>query len=391
MPRQWANSPAYPAKMLSRTTGWAYGPMRTTDGGANWVDVSPSSISGRAPVNDEFFLDATHAWVAETASSPNACVDHIVVFRTADAGHTWQQAAPISVRYAARTDVIWTGANNHASLLYFVDSQNGWLLLGSGPPPATAASGVDSQWIGGSWGVGDLYRTTDGGLHWTLAATNPGSPVGCIPAQLAANPFGPPMSFSSPTTGWITANCPGPDHPRLLVTHDRGASWGIQVLPISPVGAPHFFDPGRGLIFANNGLLGVTTGALLVTTDGGTNWTARASLPAFVYAVDFTSPSEGWAVGIGASPSSVQCAVQNLSACDGNFQLYSTGDGGQTWVPGSTTSLLEPAPKYWPPAYLHFVDSNTGFLDPGGPVEGLFRTTDGGHTWTAVNGTVQGQ
>jgi hypothetical protein len=44
----------------------------------------------------------------------------------------------------------------------------------------------DTSWTGADWRVGDLYRTTDGGLHWTLVATNPGSVIGCIPASPGA-------------------------------------------------------------------------------------------------------------------------------------------------------------------------------------------------------------
>jgi photosystem II stability/assembly factor-like uncharacterized protein len=189
------------------------------------------------------------------------------------------------------------------------------------------------------------------------------------------------MSFSSATVGWMMATCPGPDHLRLLVTRDAGATWGLQSLPVPATSLPIFFDQRRGLTAVDGGIE--------VTSDGGASWSVRP-FPPSAFAIDFTSPSEGWAMGPGANPSPVQCSVANLDACNGNFQLFRTTDGGQTWVPGATTSLLLPAPKYWPPAYLHFVDSETGFLDPGGPVDGLFKTTDGGRTWTAVNGTIQG-
>lgn len=376
VPRQWATSPPHPAKMLTTTTGWAYGPMRTTDGGEHWLDVSPPSIPGRTNKNDEFFLDATHAWVAETASSTRACVAEVVTFRTADGGLTWQQGNPISVRFAAPTDVIWTGAANHASWFYFVDSQNGWLLLGSGPMNRTAAHGVDASWIGVLWRVGDLYRTTDGGLHWTLAATNPGSTAGCIPAPLNGRLHESAMSFSSPSTGWMLATCGGAYPLQLLVTHDGGLTWGKSATPSVPSEAPVFLDQRHGLVFADGGFL--------VTSDGGATWSVRASPGS----VDFINPSQGWAVGPGDT--AIQCNENDLVACNRNFRVYHTGDGGKTWVPGSTTSLLLPAPKYWPPAYLHFVDPKTGFLDPGGPVDGFFKTIDGGRTWTAVNGTVQG-
>lgn len=379
-PRQWASSPPRPAKMLSPTTGWAYGPMRTTDGGAHWLDVSPPSIPGRTPKNDELFLDATHAWVAETASSPKACVDHVVIFRTTDAGRTWQQAQPLPVRYEVSTDVIWTGPDNHSDLFSFVDAQHGWLLLGSGATTATAADGGSQMWIGATWRVGDLYRTTDGGLHWSLVATNPGSAAGCVPGTRAGPGVGPVMSFSSTRTGWIIGDC------GLLVTHDGGVTWSRSATSSAPREAPLFFDARHGLIVAEGGLL--------MTSDGGNTWGSR-SLPASMYAVDFINSSEAW--GVSVEDNAIQCSVQDLVACDGNFRLYYTRDSGKTWVPGSSTSLMLPAPKYWPPSYLHFVDSRNGFLDPGGDpadttheLSGLFKTTDGGHTWTRVAGTVQG-
>jgi hypothetical protein len=377
VPRQWASSPAHPAKMLSTTTGWAYGPMRTTDGGANWLDVSPPSIPGRTVKNDEFFLDATHAWVAETAATAGKCVDHVVTFRTADGGQTWQQASPIPVRFAGSTDVIWTGATNHASWLYFVDPQNGWLLLGSGPASFKQSDGVDQSWIGAGWSVGDLYRTNDGGLHWTLAASSPGSSAGCIPAPLNGRLHESAISFSSPTTGWMVATCGSTSPLQLLVTYDGGRSWAKSATPLAPNEAPVFFDQRHGLMFGDGGLL--------ATSDGGATWSVRTTQGAFG-AIDFINPSQGWAIGPGDT--FLQCSPSNLVPCSGNFRFYHTDDGGKTWVRGSTTSLQVPATKWWPPSYLHFVDSKNGFLDPGDV--GFFRTTDRGHTWTAVNGTVEG-
>ena len=378
--RQWAAPPPRPARMLNSTTGWAYGPMRTTDGGAHWLDVSPPSIPHRTNKNDEFFLDATHAWVAETASSSKACVDHVVTFRTADGGRTWQQAAPIPVRFSVPTDVIWTGPNNHSDLFSFVDAQHGWLLLGSGPVSATVADGVSPTWIGATWRVGDLYRTTDGGLHWSLVATNPGSAAACVPTALTGL-HEAAISFSSPTTGWMVATC------GLLVTHDGGVTWGKSATPTAP-NAPVFFDQRNGLVFDG--------ASLLVTSDGGASWSGRA-LPAGVLSVDFINPSDGSALA-GGNPATIQCNLDNLVPCNGNFRLYHTADSGKTWVPGSSTSLMMPAPKFWPPSYLHFVDSMNGFLDPGGDpadtrfeLSGLFKTTDGGHAWTKVDGIVQGQ
>jgi hypothetical protein len=365
--RHWATSPPTTAKMINAYTGWAYGPLRTTDGGATWVDVSPPSIPGRTPINDQFFLDSTHAWVAETSSSSAACVDHVVVFRTVDGGHTWQQAAPISVRFAEATDYIWAPTTSSTNWFSFVDSQNGWLLVGSGPAAATELGGWPG--FGQRWRVGDLYRTTNGGLLWTHVSAGPGAQVGC---QVGAG-----MSFSTATTGWIAADC------GLLVSRDGGVTWDKQAVPIMPTLPPAFFDEQNGVLFG--------VGGLLVTSDGGATWTTRSLAGASF--VDFVNASEGWAV-----------RFLGNDEMQAEFGLYNTSDGARTWTLVNATSLPPLPPEhYWRAKGedagawgLDFVSSNGGFWTicggPPGPClgSGFFKTTDGGATWTQIHEMVKG-
>jgi photosystem II stability/assembly factor-like uncharacterized protein len=377
MPRQWASVPANPAKMLSRTIGWAYGPMRTTDGGLHWVDASPPSVPGRTPTNAEYFLDGIHAWVAETVSSSAACVDHVVVFSTVDAGKTWQQAAPISVRSKDPRDALWTGENNHIELFDFVDVQHGWLLLGSGTVDRASTAGVSSSWVGAAWKIGDLYRTTDGGLNWTRVVTNPGSDVGCLPKGTLFGLNKASISFASESTGWMTSTC------GLLVTHDAGSTWTKASTPLAATEPPIFFDATHGTVLA--------AGSLLETSNGGATWAVLPAQATFA-GVDFIDRNDAWAVGIGPN-TTFQCNWVDLAPCNGNFRLYRTSDGGHTWTAGPISSLMMPSPKVgWPPAYLHFVDGQNAFLSVGedAPGQGVFRTTDSGRTWARVDGTVEG-
>src|SRR5450759_159321 len=164
----WTPGAAYgapvPEKMVSPTTGWAAGALRTTDGGAHWLNLAPPTIPGRSSGAAEFYLDASHGWVAEAAASSKACVDHVVVFSTVDGGQTWQESAPISVTVKSALDQIWLPdylPMGHS--LDFVDPQHGWMVVQAG----------GANWLGGiNHGVGALYRTTDGGLHWMLESTN---------------------------------------------------------------------------------------------------------------------------------------------------------------------------------------------------------------------------
>jgi photosystem II stability/assembly factor-like uncharacterized protein len=365
--RHWATAPPTTAKMIDVSTGWAYGPLRTTDGGSTWINVSPPSIPNRTPINDEFFLDSKHAWVAETAGSSNACVDHVVIFRTADGGRTWQQAKPIPVRFSDSMDFIWAPTTSGVNWFSFIDAENGWLLIGSGRAAAAELGG--SPGFGQHWSVGDLYRTADGGLNWTHVSSDPGSQLGCE--------VGAGMSFSTLTTGWIASTC------GLLVTHDGGAVWGKQPLSITPTLPPTFFDALRGVAFGTEGLF--------LTSDGGATWTPR-DLRGATY-VDFVNPGDGWAVRfLGNDPMQAE------------FGLYKTNDGAATWTLVNAISLPPlPPDHYWrtkgedPGAWgLDFVDSNTGYWTicggPPGPClgNGLFKTSDGGGTWKPVQETIRG-
>jgi photosystem II stability/assembly factor-like uncharacterized protein len=354
-----AGSAPVPVLMASPTTGWAVGARRTTDGGLHWSTVAPPSVPNRSSSYAEFFLDATHAWVAQPAGSSAACADHITIFGTADGGRTWQQAAPIPVQVPV-TDVIWKGHSTSFSpttsqpggegpWLYFTDSRNGWLLVESGND---------------FFETYGLYRTTDGGLHWNQVSGDPFSALKAFEPGCEGGGTQTGMSFASATTGWIVRpNCAGVL--ALSVTHDGGFTWKVQVLPATCCGVnpPTFFDATHGMLFV------VPDGSLLVTSDGGSTWSTR-TLPLWtpqwsIDALDFINPNEGWAL---------------VSA-----RLYHTGNGGRTWT--LVTANLPPPPlNVLQPSSLDFVDASNGFWKTGFQ---LLKTTDGGHSWTVIQTTVQ--
>lgn len=349
-----------PAKMVSRTTGWAAGAMRTTDGGAHWANVKPPSVPNRSSGYSEFFLDATHAWVAQAAGSSSACSDHIATFRTADGGQTWQQAPAIPVAIADPSERIWMGGGRW---LDFVDADNGWLLVGTGT-------------FDGPRSVGPLYRTSDGGLHWTMVSRKPEWPTnpGCQ--------AGPGISFSSRTTGWLPlrqcANGELDTALTFLVTRDGGQTWAPQVfarcspcyfgLYTGPL--PDFIDGTHGFLLIS-GIQGHLS-ALVATSDGGETWSSRM-LPfdgatEGILNATFIDPSQGW--------------VLLASNTTGRVRIEVTSDGGNSWKDVGAT-----LPTSYQAGYgrLDFVDAMNGFF---GTIADLYATADGGRTWTVVKTTV---
>lgn len=141
----------------------------------------------------------------------------------------------------------------------------------------------------------------------------------------------------------------------ILKTIDQGASWSIawsSTVNGTGVTALHFLD-------ANTGFAGTQGGNLMKTTDGGTNWNS----------VDF-------------DPANDQGEVSDIDFYDTNNGvlltlyngIYITADGGDTWVPAtSNPSLGQHA--------LCYADATTLFAC--GNNQTIFKSTDGGYTWTS--------
>lgn len=338
-----------PVKMFSPTTGWAKGALRTTDGGVHWANVAPPSVPDRSSGYTEFFLDADHAWVVQAAGSATACSDHIVVFSTADAGKTWQQAAPIQVAISDPTElIVWPR-------LDFVDASNGWLQV-------PTFQGFSPK------AIGPLYQTTDGGLHWTVVSAKP---------AWSENPScvgGAGISFVSTTTGWVRlqrCSISGDPGLILLVTHDGGVTWTPQVIardcrcPDQPL--PYFFDAMHGMLLKD---MQWPFSELIVTSDGGLTWSTRSLPPkdratTNVWTMTFIDPNNGWRI-IGA-----------VVANGNRFRLEHTGDGGNTWTVVNSDLAGD--------GTLTFVDPRNGFLATGTK---LFKTSDGGRSWAAIETSI---
>lgn len=141
----------------------------------------------------------------------------------------------------------------------------------------------------------------------------------------------------------------------ILKTVDQGATWSIvwsSAVNATGVTALHFHN-------ADTGYAGTQGGALMRTIDGGVNWTSA----------DFDLVND-------------QGEVSDLEFYDSSNGVlltqwngvYITTDGGDTWVPATTgpgTGQLA----------LCYADANTLFAC--GNDQSIFKSTDGGATWTS--------
>lgn len=327
-------------RMITTTEGWALtgsAVLKTSDGGAHWVNAGPLATQLKNPVAD--FMNMQNAWVAATlpdSANPNA----IQVIRTQNGGQNWQSWS---------TSVLTTDADSMVGdPPHFVNTQNGWIEIVTNGGPAAGSESVE------------IFATTNGGQNWSMVANTLSGKSGLPNGGLKSG-----ISFKDALNGWAT----GGDYsyyPWLYVTHDGGHTWQKQGLPPNTASFDMTTPP---VFFGNSGIMPVTvnnnsngSGTMIyVTNNGGQTWTQASTSPASfqaqtVYIVD----------------------MQHAWAVDMNGLLYATSDGGHTWQKLLTSSLHM--------TQLSFVDDSNGWAISSvnnGPAT-LLHTTDGGHTWHAV-------
>lgn len=353
--------------MISETQGWALAKgkvLHTADGGAHWETVTPPGLVSDPKGIESEFLDAVHAWLVirydEMASE--------VVFRTTDGGQTWVESA------------VPRGGNGlvYGGWLDFVDPEHGWLMV-------VPEHGMSSR-------PGELYRTNDGGEHWSLVT----STSGFVPGGENGLPFSGPFSFRDARSGWLVGLQGAgfmPGHP-LYATVDGGRTWRPQVLPLPaslPDGKlavdtpPEFFPAGGqdgvlpALFVPDSHKVSDYATIFYITGDGGRTWQARSVLPGTGPA-SFLTARNWWVWRDEADASGLAAPVRG--------KLYRTTDGGENWtVLAPTGDLVRALEKGEKVRQVEFVTEKVGWLllaTADGRGSELLRTTDGGSTWRLV-------
>jgi hypothetical protein len=190
------------------------------------------------------------------------------------------------------------------------------------------------------------------------------------PALSQATPANSIQNFRLVTSasGWLLAGG------RLFWTSSAGSQWN-EITPPAPAGASiagaTFSADGRG--YAVQAAPDGTSLAIAQTSDNGQHWTSAALANPFSDAdpfggkayITFADHQNGW----------LTLTLQSSSAFRLGL-LFRTTDGGLTW-----TQLPNPPIG----AALTFIDATHGFTGPGPGGDELYATSDAGQTWNAVS------
>jgi len=325
---------------LNELDGWGVTEtqiVRTNDGGITWYNVTPAEITETGYGVDSFVLDNDHVWVLKQdfENYPNSGF----LYRTSDGGATW-----ISV------NAPFSGGD-----INFLDANNGWML-------ADLGVGMGSNAVA-------VYKTTDGGMTWNQTYINDPNnsnardslPLGGIKNGLT------PLNMQ---TAWVSGVVYSDGTVYLYRTDDGGVNWSqVTSLLLPPVAqnTQVSFEPVK---FATVQDAFVTVRipsdqsqmAVYTSNDSGNTWSLTPTLIPNGGSADFLSATEA--------------VIYN------GEQFYVTRDAAHTW------SIIPPDVIFGETfAMMDFVNISTGWVttvDPTTNHRSLYRTSDGGATWSSV-------
>jgi len=351
-------------------------PAPETPAAVPTIDLSSLPVMATPSLAGFDMLDAHNGWGVTDTS----------LLRTVDGGVTWVNITPPGVT-----------SLGYSSSVYFFDPSNGWVVI-------TALDYVN----------GTLYRTTDGGIHWTS---------GSIPFG------GGQFSFIDPKTGFVLVGrgaAAGSSAEDVYATADGGATWNAvyvmqpgadETVNTLPFGGQKsgitFLDGLHGWVGGNIPMDGFIY--LYASSDGGHTWGKQnVSLPAgyetsmtevmpvkFVNAKDGILPvslmkdsfmldfyvthdaGQTWSSTTPVTGNNRYSILsqEDILVWDGGTYLHISHDGGLTWNEITTNvNVTDTLMKF------DFVDALTGWMLTGDANDHhtFYKTLDGGATWNIL-------
>jgi photosystem II stability/assembly factor-like uncharacterized protein len=231
------------------------------------------------------------------------------------------------------------------------------------------------------WGIteANVVRTNDGGITWYDVTPPDVEEVGSTVATFILDK----------DHAWVQKPDFNnfPNNGLLYRTADGGLTWTISSTPFSG-GDLSFLDLNTGWMLADLGVgAGSNAVAVFQTTDGGGTWTQT-------YSNDPNNPEAGDSLPLGGIksdlvPINMQTAwVGGVIYAPGTVYLYRTDDGGQSWTPVNLP-LPEGAENFElgiDRDQMQFVSAEDGFLvlrmSGDATQTAVYVTSNGGDAWT---------
>ena len=254
--------------------------------------------------------------------------------KTSDGGENWS--------------IFSLGSDDFYHDMQFIDSQNGWAVLGGWTPARHGyilkTTNGGSIWSGQyyidgfvllsvyfindliGWAVGTngiIFHTSNGGNSWTFQY------------QLTTSEWIYDVYFADQNLGWVVGNLSN----KILKTTNGGNSWQWINIPANEwLLGIEFIDQDIGIAVGDNG-------RIIKSTNGGNTWfVVQSNTTSRLRDVEFVNSVEGWAVGLGGVilHTTNQGNTWNLSSSGTLIDLYSVSFVNPLtgWISGDNQLIL---------------------------------------------------
>jgi len=342
----------------------------SANGGSSW---SPIDIGLSSPFVSAIAIDPHNSQRLLVGAGTSVLRGHVL--QSFDGGITWmpaEQGVSGFLAYSVAADPI-AGSSSFAtagSRVYRSDQKgDDWSLLAelASAVNDVAVDPTDSEVIYGCYQGGDggggiaagVYKSVDGGLHWT----DPAGPFATSSMyKLAISGSNPQVLLASTGEG-------------IFQTSNGGGSWS-NALP--GYGKAVAIDPAdEQILYAGLASGSSGTGQFLRSPDGGMTWTAPAGAPTRwtpSVAINPLAPDVVYAL-FPFGPAAAPLTDQVFRSTDHGLTFSPAGSGLVT-LAGSLGDLA--------------VDPSQAQVVYAAPGQGgqLFRTTDGADSWKPIAGAI---
>lgn len=267
-----------------------------------------------------------------------------IISKTTNGGSTWTAST-----------VTGPGSNALISDIAAVDANTAWIIT------APYAAGTNANRI---------WKTTNGGASWTQQTSG-----------FASSSFGNQIYFWDANNGWACGDPVADGKFEMYKTSNGGTTW--TAVAGRPAAAGDYSYVAMKEVVGDNIWFGTDLGRILRSTDRGATWTANPS-PVIDFGGVTTAGSSG-SLAFKDANNGLLIAVDGAgSAATTTAGLYSTNDGGVTWVPVTTSgawyfgdiSYVPGTPNTYVTTGIN--SGNAGFM-------GSAYSKDGGVTWTSID------